>query len=525
VAVALLIAAGAVPSRGDARMTVVYDVLASVQALTGLQPDGGPGLRVEDGLFQQQPATAVLPAGRQVGKVSGGAGSTVTPSIQGMSGPAMAALFRTRVDGAGAGILFVDELGQGPEFGGADGASLEAAMVELGATPHSGGGSYADRVQMYVNPERPIADPAAWAPFWRAMALAGGVWFEAYQGRVQWSAEHWLAWPRVLRDGLMARGLDPTRIHVIVRGAAQAAVWSNMRVGAACALLANGPGAYRIEDQAGFVSEFRATFGLAPAPAGSSPVACAPLPVIAEPRAGQLAAVLELERTGARIPPAAPLPGVPPVGVPTILSVALGPDPLGLAGRLGADPPTFWAAARAQLTAIGPGVGTSARLAPDGSARVTATPAAGGPISLGLVVDGGAIRQAIGPPADLAISLAPYTSRLGPVLDRIIAQPTSWQLAIPLTSEPRDASPSASPPRPAPPRVTARILRRRRPPTLSLVELLLSRPARRLLVEVGAVTRGRFVRVKLLRITGRRIIIRVRIPRGASVRARVVIRR
>ena len=41
---------------------------------------------LDDGLFQQQPAPVILPTDRQVGKVSGGAGSALTPNIKGMSG-------------------------------------------------------------------------------------------------------------------------------------------------------------------------------------------------------------------------------------------------------------------------------------------------------------------------------------------------------------------------------------------------------------------------------------------------------
>lgn len=42
----------------------------------------------------------------------------------------------------------MDELGQGPGFGGAGGVSLGGAMVPLAAAPHPDGGTYADRVHM-----------------------------------------------------------------------------------------------------------------------------------------------------------------------------------------------------------------------------------------------------------------------------------------------------------------------------------------------------------------------------------------
>ncbi len=497
-------------------MTVMYDVVESVQGMTVVQPDASAGLSATgDGLFQQQPAGLVLPADRQVEKLSGGVGTTVTPSVRGRSAADLAALLRARVDIAGARIVFLD-LGLGPgseDFAGADSVSLEAALVALAAAPFAGGGTYADRVHLYVGPEAPIADPVTWGAFWHAMSLSGGVWFEAYHGRVQWSPEHWLAWPRVLRDGLVARGKDPARIHVIVRGADQAKVWANMRVGAACDLLANGPGAYRIDDRVGFVREFRATFGAAAAPPGPSPVTCAPLPVLAEPRATQLADVLELERTGAPIPSGSVSSRLIPVGKATTLRFALGPDPLGLAARLGSAAPSFWAASKATISVTGAGVNTSMPLAPDGSVNLTITPTAKAPLAFTLVVDGAAVRQAIGPPVDLAISLAAHKLRAGRVLDRMIAQPTTWQFSIPLNAGVKAG--------PKPPRLSIRVLARRVPPKRSLVELRLSRPGNRVLVETGFLKKGRFVVVRKLRITGTRATVLVLIPRGTRLRARL----
>ena len=345
------------------------------------------------------------------------------------------------------------------------------------------------------------------------MSLSGGVWFEAFHGPVQWSPEHWLAWPRMLRDGLVARGMDPSRMHVIVRGADQAAVWANMRVGAACDLLANGPGLYRIEDRAGFVREFRATFGTAPAPAGPSPVACSPLPVLAEPRSGQLAEVLAFERTGTSIPLSVLSTPRVPVGRPTTLRIALGADPLGIAARLGAAPGVFWPAALAGVTVGGPGFTATAPVGPDGSVAVAITPTAKGPIGLALTIDGAAPRQAIGPPVDLAVTLAAHRGHVGRVLDRMIAQPTTWQFTIPLTSVAKAG--------PMPPRLSLRVLERRVPPQRSLVEFRLARPGKRVLVEVGVVKNDRFVIVRKLRITGTRARVLVRIPRGIPLRARL----
>lgn len=497
----------------SARMTVLYDVPNSVRALTGVQVDGSSGLAVADGLFQQQPADPVLPVDRQVGKVTGGAGSPITPSIRDLDGPTMVTVIREQVDAAGARMAFID-VGPDPIFGAEAGVNLAAAMTELATTPFPGGGTYADRVHMYVGPFGPISDPVAWAPFWRAMALAGGVWFEAYQGRLQWSAEHWLAWPRLLRDGLVARGMDPARLHLMVRGPGQSEVWSRMRVGAACELLANGPGAYRIEDHQGFVREFRATFGTAPAGPGPSPIACQPAPQLPDATAQRLAGLLELERTGRTVARLAVSPRVARTGRSTSVRVALGTDPLGIASKLGADPAAFWSLARARVTATGPGVAVSAPLGNDGSASVAVEPASVGSIALGLTLDGAAVRAALGPPADLALSLAPYRGTIAPTLDRLIAQPTSWELAIPVLPSVRAELPL--------PRLTVQVLARRVPPKSSRLALRLSRPATRMLVEVGVVRSGRFVRIKRLRISETRVVVSLKIPRGGAIRARLV---
>jgi hypothetical protein len=52
-----------------------------------------------------------------------------------------------------------------------------------------------------------------------------------------------------------------------------------------------------------------------------------------------------------------------------------------------------------------------------------------------LVLLGGAVRDALGPPADLALSLAPWVAAdpgLGPTVARISADPLNWRLTIPL---------------------------------------------------------------------------------------------
>ena len=497
-------------ARAEARMTVVYDLPNSLLALMSTQSDGSSGLNVGDGLYQQ--VAGVLPADRKVGGLTGGDGTPSTPTIRDLTATEIAALIKNEVDTAGAQLAFID-LGPSYDTAGPDGINLEAAMRLLAATPHAGGGTYAERTHMYVSRAGEIADPDSRPAFWNAMALSGGIWLEAYQGREQWPVEYWLAWPRALRDGLVARGMDPARLHIIVRGANQAAVWANFRVGAACELLANGPGAYRVEDHLGFVTAFRSVFGSAPAPAGPSTITCTPAPTLPADRAATLAGVLALEGDGAG-PAGIRLSSVRVTpGTTKTVTVALGADPFGIAARLGADSADFWADAHARVTATGPGIDASAPLI-GGRAGLVMRPTGRGPIRLALVIDGLAIRQSIGTPVDLALSLQAHRDQIVPTLRRVISEPTTWTMPIPIRSTLRAA--------PAPPTLSVRVLERRLPPLRSRVELRLSRTAVRLLVEVRIVRGARQINVRRARITGRRVVLTVRLPKGAVVRALVV---
>jgi hypothetical protein len=182
----------------------------------------------------------------------------------------------------------------------------------------------------------------------------------------------------------------------------------------------------------------------------------------------------------------------------------------------------FWAAARGSITAAGPGIDLAMPIGADGSAALPLVPAAAGPVSLRVTLDGQAVRAALGPPADLAASLAPFRGRVSAELDRLIANPTTWNVSVPLSAE---LNAVIAQPATTPLRVTARVLRRRTPPRLSLVEFRLNRPATRLLVEVGAVRSAGYVRLRRLRITGSRTVVRVKIPRRVPIKARIVLER
>jgi len=464
----LTIAGAAAPAAALARETILYDVASTLLPAIGAAPDAAHLAPAYDNLFQQGiVATPVLGPGRIAGKVATGPGSLLTPSVDGLDGPTLAATLTQQIDDSDAHLVFLDELG--PTFQGAGGTALDQAMTQLAATPSPyGPGSMADRVHIYVRTIRALlADPAGWASAWHAMTLAGGLWLEAYTGSdvplVPWEPERWLAWPRAFAAELARQGGDLSRLHFLMTSGAagdQATQWQYARTGvdpqSACAILQNGPGAYRLSSVPlsldGFVAEFRLTF---PAP-GGTPVGCSPSPLLAPGVAAALAGdgpppgPLALEHTGVVLPPGALSATQALARQTTAVTLTLpgGADPFGIAARLAAagaagvtQPQPFWTAASLRVIAAGPGVSTTVPLtqALDGSwgATLALTPTAPGPITLTLVIDGAAIRAALGPPADLALSLAPQVQQdpaLAPTLGDLVLDPTTWRLQVPLGS-------------------------------------------------------------------------------------------
>jgi IPT/TIG domain-containing protein len=479
---ALAVAAGA-PAPAFARETVLYDLAPSLAPVIAAVPDAGHLEPAYDNLFQQGNATPVLGPGRLAAKVASGPGSLLTPSVDGLDAASLVAVLIQQVQASDAHLVFLDELG--PTFRGAGGAALESAMLQLAATPSPyGPGTMAQRVHIYARTIRALlADPAGWASAWHAMALAGGVWLEAYTGSdlpvLPWEPERWLAWPRAFAAELARQGGDLTRLHVLLSSGAlgdQPTQWQYARTGvdaqSACALLQNGPGAYRLSSVPlsveGFAVEFRRTF---PAP-GGTPVGCSPSPLLAPPVAAALAGAgpppgaLALEHVGAVLPPGALSATQVQAGQTTSVTLTLpgGVDPFGVAGRLAAagapgitDPRLFWGAANLRVTANGPGFTIGAQLVQglDGSwsATLPLTPTGPGPITLALGIDGAAIRAALGPPADLALSLAPQLQQdpgLAPTLTELILDPTTWRLSVPLGTAANPLAPALQAFLPAP---------------------------------------------------------------------------
>jgi len=160
------------------------------------------------------------------------------------------------------------------------GARLSEAMGILSAWPHPAGGTYADRVHIYVapafstsiaagrGPHRHLGNDgkphrATWRGVMPALASAGGVWLQMYHysGRTigTMSAKTWRTVPTAF-TGYGARfGLRRERVHFMFGGAtrvpagaprgcgdAMACQWALAgATPAGRAVLANGPGAYR----------------------------------------------------------------------------------------------------------------------------------------------------------------------------------------------------------------------------------------------------------------------------------------
>ena len=239
----------------------------------------------------------------------------------------------------------------------------------------------------------------------------------------------------------------------------QPAQWALARAGqdpgSACAILLNRPGAYRLSSVAGspaaWALQYRESF---PEPGGGAPAGCLPSPVLTPALAAALGdpaqpGLFSLERLGSVLPDGTVVGGPPVVGRATTLTVRLpgGADPLGIAARLvaaggtaAAAPATFWPAARPTLLVSGdvvPPAGVPFVQAADGTweAPLTLSPTASGPIRLRLEIAGGAVRNALGPPSDLFVSLFPWLvadQGLGPTVTRVVRDPLNWRLQIPL---------------------------------------------------------------------------------------------
>jgi hypothetical protein len=337
------LAAVALPSAALARMSILYDEQDAVRTLTDPAGPGAP-IDASRGAFRQDPGPGGIfdPQGRddayRVAKLS-------ASEIEGLSPEAMADRIQREIDhpehANTSGLVAIDEIGnlfndgrvritystktvrgkririsssnrivvtkrgyrvvrrpaQLPVVSPASpGAKLSDAMEILAARPYPGGGSYAERVHLYVAPAFSTSIAFGRGPFhhlgndglphratWRgvmpALKLAGGVWIEMYHssggGITTMSAREWRVVPTVFTSYAGTSGVEAARIHLTMTSAsALPAGASNCGDPMACQwklagstptgarLLANGPGAYRLGAQAmGFRLQYNGVFG------------------------------------------------------------------------------------------------------------------------------------------------------------------------------------------------------------------------------------------------------------------------
>jgi hypothetical protein len=404
-------------------------IAAPAAARSSLLDDDAPvlrralaaGLHVSgDDLFQIRAGDAVFGPGREVESVPGSA-------LLGRNPSAIAALLRKAVGDASGHAVVIDEIGN--PFRDGDGDALAAALTTLASepAPYPGGGTMAGRVQFYLASEGGplLADPAT-LRLRTALGRSGGVWMKT-RG---WTALEWLTWPaETQRQASATKGAN--RVHVAMVAGDQASQWARARNGSACAVLGNGPGAYRVGGSIeAFTAQYRSAFRQ-PSSAKAGVTGCTPAPLL--PRAGASALVASWGRqtTGLPIPPGGLV--TPPLvaGEPAQVTLQLGEDPLGLAAGLGVTPEAAWKALAVVVQVRGPGVALDVPIAGDGSAALEFTPTSPGPVSMRVVVRGSGVSTALGAPADLVQPLA-ATPAGGPLLARVVADPDGWTLTIPL---------------------------------------------------------------------------------------------
>jgi hypothetical protein len=328
-----LAALSVVPSLATARMSIFYDEADAVRVLTDPSGPGAP-IGGDRGAFRQDPGAGGVfdPAGRdsafRIAKIS-------ASEITDLSPEAMADRIQEEIDDPSiantSGLVAIDELGNTFNDGRAKityswksvrgkrirvashnrlvvtrngyriakgaaplpvidpaspGSKLSVAMELLASRPYPSGGSYAERVHLYIapafgtsiaagrGPHRHLGNDgkphrATWRGVMPALARAGGVWIEMYHHSVArgvhtMTAREWRTVPVAMSRYARRFGADTSRMHLLMSaagtgpagasgcGTPMACQWAlagSTREGAA--ILANGPGAYRLGAEAG----------------------------------------------------------------------------------------------------------------------------------------------------------------------------------------------------------------------------------------------------------------------------------
>jgi hypothetical protein len=337
--------AATVPSAASgAPMSILYDDQDAVRALTDPAGPGAP-LTAERGALRQDPGAGGIfdPAGRdarfRIGKVS-------AAEIDDLAPEAMADRIQEEIDEPEipntSGLVGIDEIGNTFNDGrvriryswtsvrgkrirfashnrvvvtkrgyriargraplpvvdpASPGARLSAAMEILAGRPYPGGGSYAERVHLYIapafstsiaagrGPHRHLGNDgkphrATWRGVMPALARAGGVWVEMYhhsraEGLHTMTAREWRTVPTAMSNYARRFGADTSRMHLLFSaagagpagaagcGTPMACQWALARsTPAGSAMLANGPGVYRVGAEAtAWRVEYNRAFG------------------------------------------------------------------------------------------------------------------------------------------------------------------------------------------------------------------------------------------------------------------------
>jgi hypothetical protein len=412
-AVAVAIAATlAIAAPAAARSTLLDDDAPAVRRALAA------GLRTStDNLWGTAGAAEVLGPTREVAAVR-------AAELDGRTPAAMATVLRAAVARAGGHYAFVDDVGD--TLAGADGAALASALATLEKETggYGAGLTLARRVHLVAAPTAGgILTSPAQAGLRTAIGRSGGLWLKP----TGWTAQQWLTWPVEASRQAASRGLAASRVHVMLTPGDQRALWGSARTGSACATLRNGPGAYRLgAGMDAFAQEFRRAF-----PSKFTFAGCTAAPVLPRPGASALVASAAREATGLEIPPGGLV--TPPLvaGEPAQVTLQLGADPLGLAAGLGLDPQAAWEALGVVVQVRGPGVAIDVPIGGDGSAPLTFTPTAPGPVTMRIAFGSPGVQAALGGPADMVASLA-ATAGGAPFLSRVVAEPDAWSLTIPL---------------------------------------------------------------------------------------------
>ncbi len=307
-AAALVSGAAAAPSQ--ASLSLVYDTSATVKDL--VSPGGQRGLTPERGALRQDPGGGGMfapgdNARYRVAKVS-------DEDIAARSAGDIAELLRGQIRrgrvGATSHLVSVDEIGRpfgeappaSPRRGAgpravdpnSPGARFSAAMQMLAGEESPYGGTWASRVHVYIAPAMSTAigagrgpnrnlgrDQKPHRPSWQAvmpgLALAGGVHLQMYNGKggspSMFSATNWRRVPAGFIELFGRYGGDGARVHFIFTGGgvpagargcsgSQNCAWKLAEsTPAGQAILANGPGIYRIGgDARAWMREFNGRF-------------------------------------------------------------------------------------------------------------------------------------------------------------------------------------------------------------------------------------------------------------------------